>query len=117
LLTGEVFTQTQYFVAYEQLTIFHVVELLCASRVPHVLALIFIGFAGCSANMSTRLSQVSFSNPFASQPEASVPAPAERREVPRYPRPQSLAHSSALRTNRRNLIRPRAPVSLEGTTG
>jgi hypothetical protein len=85
LLTGEVFTQTQYFVAYEQLTIFHVVELLCASRVPHVLALIFIGFAGCSANMSTRLSQVSFSNPFASQPEASVPAPAERREVPRYP--------------------------------
>ena len=38
---------------------FHVVELLCAPRLPHVavLALISIGFAGCSADMSTRLSQ------------------------------------------------------------
>ena len=36
---------------------FHVVELLCALRVPRiaVLALISIGFAGCSADMSTRL--------------------------------------------------------------
>ena len=42
------------------------------------------GFAGCSADMSTRLSQNSFSNPFNSQPEAtgSVPAPVvERREL------------------------------------
>jgi hypothetical protein len=71
---------------------FHVVELLCAPRLPHVavLALISIGFAGCSADMSTRLSQDSFSNPFASQP-----APVERRELPQYPRPQSLGQSSA----------------------
>jgi murein DD-endopeptidase MepM/ murein hydrolase activator NlpD len=42
--------------------------------------------------MSNRLSQDSFSNPFASQPEAtgSVPAPAvERRELPQYARPQA----------------------------
>ena len=78
---------------------FHVVELLCAPRLPHVavLALISIGFAGCSADMSTRLSQDSFSNPFASQPEAtaSVPASVERRELPQYARPQSLGQSSA----------------------
>ena len=76
---------------------FHVVELRCAPRVPHVavLALISIGFAGCSADMSTRLSQDS--NPFASQPEAaaSVPAPVERRELPQYAHPQSLRQSSA----------------------
>jgi murein DD-endopeptidase MepM/ murein hydrolase activator NlpD len=74
---------------------FHVVELLCAPRLPHVavLALISIGFAGCSADMSTRLSQDS--NP--SQPEAaaSVPAPVERRELPQYAHPQSLRQSSA----------------------
>ncbi len=67
--------------------------LLCSRRVPQVavLALMSIGFAGCSADMSTRLSQNSFSNPFASQPEAtgSVPAPiVERRELPQYARPQ-----------------------------
>src|SRR5450631_1862395 len=78
-----------------------VVELLCSRRVPHVaaLALMSIGFAGCSADMSTRLSQNSFSNPFASQTEAtgSVPAPAvERRELPQYSRPQSQYESSAL---------------------
>jgi murein DD-endopeptidase MepM/ murein hydrolase activator NlpD len=76
---------------------FHVVELRCAPRLPHVavLALISIGFAGCSADMSTRLSQDS--NPFASQPEAaaSVPAPVERRELPQYAHPQSLRQSSA----------------------
>ena len=78
---------------------FHVVELLCAPRLPHVavLALISIGFAGCSADMSTRLSQDPFSNPFASQPQAtaSVHAPVERRELPQYVRPQSLGQSSA----------------------
>jgi len=70
-----------------------VVELLYSRRVPPVavLALMSMGFAGCSADMSTRLSQDSFSNPFASQPEAtaSVPnAPVERRELPQYARPQ-----------------------------
>jgi murein DD-endopeptidase MepM/ murein hydrolase activator NlpD len=77
-----------------------VVELLCSRRVPHVaaLALISIGFAGCSADMSTRLSENPFSNPFASQPEAtgSVPTPAvERRELPQYSRPQTQYQSSA----------------------
>jgi murein DD-endopeptidase MepM/ murein hydrolase activator NlpD len=49
-----------------------------------------VGFAGCSADMQTRLSD--FSNPFASQPEAtgSVRSPAvERRELPQYARPQA----------------------------
>jgi murein DD-endopeptidase MepM/ murein hydrolase activator NlpD len=76
-----------------------VVELLYSRRVPQLaaLALMSIGFAGCSADMSTRLSQDSFSNPFASQPEAtgSVP-PAARRELPQYARPQSQYQSSAL---------------------
>jgi murein DD-endopeptidase MepM/ murein hydrolase activator NlpD len=71
-----------------------VVELLCSRRVPHVavLALMSIGFAGCSADMSSRLSQ----NPFASQSDTtgSVPAPAvERRELPQYARPQSQYQS------------------------
>src|SRR3982074_3570499 len=75
-----------------------IVELLCSRRVPHVaaLALISIGFAGCSADMSTRLSQNPFSNPFASQPEAtgSVPAPAiERPELPQYSRPQTQSQA------------------------
>ena len=77
-----------------------VVELLCSRRVPHVavLALMSVGFAGCSADMSTRLSQNSFSNPFASQREATgaVPAPAvERRELPQYSRQQSLNPAAA----------------------
>src|ERR1700678_3690597 len=80
-----------------------VVELLCSRRVPQaaVLSLMSIGFAGCSADMSTRLSQRSFSNPFSSRQEAtgSVPTPAvERRELPQYSRPQyqSQYQSSAL---------------------
>jgi hypothetical protein len=72
---------------------FRVVELLYSRRVPRVavLALISIGFAGCSADMSTRLSQDSFSNPFASQPEATASVPSasvERRELPQYARLQ-----------------------------
>jgi murein DD-endopeptidase MepM/ murein hydrolase activator NlpD len=78
-----------------------VVELLCSRRLPHVaaLALMSFGFAGCSADMTTRLSQNSSSNPFASQPEAtgSVPTPAvERRELPQYSRPQAQYQSQAL---------------------
>jgi murein DD-endopeptidase MepM/ murein hydrolase activator NlpD len=74
-----------------------IVELLCSRRVPHVavLALMSIGFAGCSADMSSRLSQ----NPFASQSEATgaVPAPTvERRELPQYARPQSQAQPPAI---------------------
>jgi murein DD-endopeptidase MepM/ murein hydrolase activator NlpD len=78
-----------------------VVELLCSRRAPQVavLALMSFGFAGCSADMSTRLSQNSFSNPFNSQPEAtgSVPSPVvERRELPQYTRPQSQYQSASL---------------------
>ena len=66
-------------------------ELLCSRRAPHVavLALMSIGFAGCSADMQTRLSE----NPFASQREAtgSVPsAQVERRDLPQYSRPQQV---------------------------
>jgi murein DD-endopeptidase MepM/ murein hydrolase activator NlpD len=78
-----------------------VVELLCSRRIPQVavLALMSFGFAGCSADTQTRMSQNSFSNPFASQPETTgtVAAPApqvERRELPQYARPQ--VQSSAL---------------------
>ena len=71
-----------------------VAELLRSRRVPQVavLALMSVGFAGCSADMQTRFSDSSFSNPFASQPEATgtVRAPAtERRELPQYARPQT----------------------------
>src|SRR5215213_3265543 len=78
-----------------------VVELLYSRRLPHVavLALISFGFAGCSADMQTRLSQNSFSNPFASPAEttSAVPAPAvERRELPQYSRPQVQYQSQPL---------------------
>src|SRR3954454_12464358 len=80
-----------------------VVELLCSRRTPQVavLALMSFGFAGCSADMQTRLSQNSLSNTFSSQKEttASTAAPTpqvERRELPQYARPQSQSQSSAL---------------------
>jgi murein DD-endopeptidase MepM/ murein hydrolase activator NlpD len=74
-----------------------IVELLCSRRVLHVavLAVMSIGFAGCSADMTTRLSQ----NPFASQSEATGAVPAqgvERRELPQNSRPQSQALPSAI---------------------
>jgi murein DD-endopeptidase MepM/ murein hydrolase activator NlpD len=73
------------------------VELRCSRRVPHfaVLALISIGFAGCSADMQTRLSE----NPLASQPESTAsvpPARVERREQPQYARPQPQVQSQNL---------------------
>jgi murein DD-endopeptidase MepM/ murein hydrolase activator NlpD len=81
-----------------------VVVLLC-SRLPQVamLALISFAFAGCSADMSSRLSQSQpqpqdpFSNPFNSRSEAtgSVPAPqVDRRELPQYARPQPYPSSA-----------------------
>jgi hypothetical protein len=73
-----------------------VTELLCVHRVPHVAVLALISFAcaSCSPDRSTRLSESDLSNPFASQPEATVPPAAlapqvERRELPQYARPQS----------------------------
>ncbi len=73
-----------------------VVELLYSRRVPQVavLALMSVGFAGCSADMSTRFSQNTLANPFNYQPEATGPGPApqvERRELPQYARPQTQA--------------------------
>jgi murein DD-endopeptidase MepM/ murein hydrolase activator NlpD len=79
-----------------------IVELLRSRRLPHVaaLALMSFSFAGCSADMQTRLSQSqnSFSNPFSSEATGSVqpPAPIERREVPQYNRPTGAYSSSAL---------------------
>ena len=54
-----------------------VVELLYSRRVPHVaaLALMSFGFAGCSSDMQTRLSQNNLSNPFASQPDTTGGTP------------------------------------------
>src|SRR6185312_1522109 len=72
-----------------------VAELLCARRLPHAAALTLISFAvaGCSADMSTRMSQSGFSNPFAAQEAtgsvAAEPVPqVERRDLPQYTRPQ-----------------------------
>ncbi|MCA1497478.1 MULTISPECIES: LysM peptidoglycan-binding domain-containing M23 family metallopeptidase [unclassified Bradyrhizobium] len=70
-----------------------VAELLYSRRVPQVavLALISFSFAGCSADMSSRLSQTNFSNPFASEQTGSVqqPPPPPQRELPQYARPQT----------------------------
>jgi murein DD-endopeptidase MepM/ murein hydrolase activator NlpD len=85
------------------------VALLCSRRVPHVaaLALISIGFAGCSADMSTRFAQnqssPSQSGQFGWQRDATgsvaTAAPTalvERQELPQYARPQPQNQSSAL---------------------
>ncbi|MBR0962171.1 LysM peptidoglycan-binding domain-containing M23 family metallopeptidase [Bradyrhizobium japonicum] len=70
-----------------------VAELLYSRRVPQVavLALISFSFAGCSADMSSRLSQSNFSNPFASDQTGSVQQapPQQPRELPQYARPQT----------------------------
>lgn len=69
-----------------------VAELLYSRRVPQVavLALISFSFAGCSADMSSRLSQSNFSNPFSQESTGSVQqAPPPQRELPQYSRPQT----------------------------
>lgn len=69
-----------------------VAELLYSRRVPQVavLALISFSFAGCSADMQSRLSQSNFSNPFASDQTGSVQqAPPPQRELPQYSRPHT----------------------------
>ncbi|WP_184258174.1 peptidoglycan DD-metalloendopeptidase family protein [Rhodopseudomonas rhenobacensis] len=62
-----------------------VLELLCSRRAPQVaaLALMSVGFSGCSADMQTRLSQ----DPFAREATGAVPQQAPR-ELPQYSRPQ-----------------------------
>lgn len=67
-------------------------ELIYSRRVPQVavLALISFSFAGCSADMSSRMSQSNFSNPFAQESTGSVQqAPPPQRELPQYSRPQT----------------------------
>src|SRR3954447_12597599 len=67
-------------------------ELLYSRRVPQVavLALISFSFAGGSADMSSRMSQSNFSNPFAQESTGSVQqAPPPQRELPQYSRPQT----------------------------
>src|SRR3954452_1472776 len=68
-----------------------VAEWLYSRRVPQVavLALISFSFAGCSADMQSRLSQSNFSNPFASEQTGSVQQPPPQRELPQYSRPQT----------------------------
>src|SRR5262245_49144171 len=70
------------------------VELLRSRRVPQAaaLALISVAFAGCSADSSTRFQASNFSNPFASQPEATASVPqaaVERQELPQSSRPST----------------------------
>jgi murein DD-endopeptidase MepM/ murein hydrolase activator NlpD len=68
-----------------------VAELLYSRRVPQVavLALISLSFAGCSADMSSRLSQSNFSNPFSESTGSVQQAPPPQRELPQYARPQT----------------------------
>ncbi|UFZ05906.1 peptidoglycan DD-metalloendopeptidase family protein [Bradyrhizobium ontarionense] len=79
-----------------------IVELPRSRRLPQIaaLALMSFGVAGCSADMSTRLSQAQspFSNPFASDATGSVQAPpAAARPQPQYaPAPAPAYSSSAL---------------------
>jgi murein DD-endopeptidase MepM/ murein hydrolase activator NlpD len=102
-----------------------IAELLRSRRMPQVavLTLMSVGFAGCSADMQTRFSDSSFSNPFASQPEAtgSVRTPAvERREQPQYARPQTSApqfQSQALPPPAAVAAPPAYPASSGGVSG
>jgi murein DD-endopeptidase MepM/ murein hydrolase activator NlpD len=102
-----------------------VAELFCSRRAANVaaLALISFGFAGCSADMSTRFSQETLANPFNYQPEATgsvvrpavAAAPVERRELPQYARPQPTYQSSALPPA---VAAPQSyPVASGGVTG
>ncbi len=72
-----------------------VVELLNSRRGPQiaVLALMSIGFAGCSADMQTRLSENPFkdnsrSSQFGWQRDATGSVNAPRQETPQYQQPQ-----------------------------
>ena len=75
-----------------------VAELLYSRRVPQVavLALISFRFAGCSADMSSRLSQSNFSNPVAAGQTGAVltsmrarPDPSARLTQSHFPHPFS----------------------------
>ena len=107
-----------------------VAELLRSRRVPQlaVLTLMSVGFAGCSADMQTRLSQNTLSNPFNYQPEATgtvqrAPTPqVERRELPQYSRPQTQPYQSQYQSSALPpppaVAAPRSyPVASNGVSG
>lgn len=79
------------------------VELISSRHAPHfvVLALVSVGFGGCSADTQTRFSDTSFSNPFASRsgaPESTGSVQqhnTQPRELPQYNRPRSAPVVSA----------------------
>jgi murein DD-endopeptidase MepM/ murein hydrolase activator NlpD len=87
------------------------VELISSRHAPHfaVLALVSIGFGGCSADTSTRFSDTTFSNPFASNSGAETTGSVARgngyqnnyqyqqqpRELPQYARPRTQPIVSA----------------------
>src|SRR3954466_8814023 len=75
-----------------------IVELLRSRRLPQVatLALMSFGVAGCSGDMSTRLSQTQnpFSNPFGSDSTGSVQAQPPRQH-PQYSQPYTPAPAPA----------------------
>ena len=83
-----------------------VVELLCSRRVPQVavLALMSIGFAGCSADMSTRLSQ---------NPLQSV-CPAGRHRLGAAARRSSAASCRNILGRNRNTNRSHLPPPIIG---
>ncbi len=96
-----------------------VVELLCSRRVPQVavLALMSFGFAGCSADMSTRLSQElllqSLCLAAGSHRLGADRRAVERRELPQYSRPQSasISRRGAAAADRGAAILCRSPVA------
>lgn len=77
------------------------VELLSSRHVPHlaVLALVSVGFGGCSADTQSRFADSSFSNPFASRSAdatGSVQQGHQRPpELPQYHRPHAAPVTSA----------------------
>jgi murein DD-endopeptidase MepM/ murein hydrolase activator NlpD len=78
------------------------VELLSSRHVPHlaVLALVSVGFGGCSADTQSRFAETPFSNPFSSRSAdttGSVRQGAYQRppELPQYHRPYAAPVTSA----------------------
>lgn len=84
------------------------VELISSRHAPHfvVLALVSVGFGGCSADTSTRFSDTSFSNPFASRGAETTGSvqqgnnyqnnyQQQPRELPQYARPRTSPIASA----------------------
>jgi murein DD-endopeptidase MepM/ murein hydrolase activator NlpD len=101
------------------------VELISSRHAPHfvVLALVSVGFSGCSADTQTRFQDTSFSNPFASRnsaPESTGSVQQggyqnnyqqQPRELPQYNRPRSAPIVSA------PLSQPVGPIASGGGRG